>query len=300
MISKKSMFWKGTPYQRSLRWFLFPFLLGSTILIILPSLATVIVAFTEYNAIDAPRFNGLDNFIKLYSSSYVRISVYNSIFFLLLAVPARVVGALVLALLLSRKSRIFGMYRAAVYLPTIIPEVAYALIWLWILNPLYGPINLLINALGFPAPPWLVDPNLARVSIVLVLSFQIGEGFVILFAGLQNIPQSLYEAAKVDGANGWQSFWRITLPMLMPWLLLLTFRDMLVSLQNTFTPAFVMTYGGPYYATVFAPLLIYELSFDFFDFGMAAAFMIGIYLLMLLVVLGIFNLLGKGGRDTDE
>ena len=284
-------------YQRTLRAFILPFLLGTLALVVIPAIATVVLAFTEYKAIGVPVFNGFNNFRKLVNSSYVRLSVYNTIFFLVLAVPTRVLGALFLAMLLQRKNRLFGLFRAAVYLPTVIPEVAYALIWLWILNPLYGPLNLLLMALGLPAPPWLVDPNLARVSIVLVLSFQIGEGFVILFAGLQQIPRALYEAARVDGANGWQAFWRITLPMLTPWLLLLTFRDMLVSLQNTFTPSFVMTYCGPYYATIFAPLLIYELSFDFFDFGMASAFLLLTYLMILVIVLGIFNLVGQGGSN---
>ncbi len=297
MISNLLNFRRLSPYQRSLRLFVIPFLLGTLILVILPALATLFLAFTEYKAIGVPVFNGFNNFRKLVASSYVRLSVYNTLFFLVLAVPTRVLGALFLAMLLQRKTRLFGVLRAAVYLPTVIPEVAYALIWLWILNPLYGPINLLLMAVGLPPPPWLVDPNLARISIVLVLSFQIGEGFVILFAGLQQIPRSLYEAARVDGANAWQIFWRITLPMLTPWLLLLTFRDMLISLQNTFTPSFVMTYGGPYYATIFAPLLIYELSFDFFDFGMASAFLFLMYLFIVIVVLGIFNLVGQGGQS---
>jgi len=297
MISNLFSLHKYPSYQRNLRLFVIPFLVGTFILVIVPALATLALAFTEYKAIGVPVFNGFNNFRKLADSSFVRLSVYNTIFFLVLAVPVRVFGALFLAMLMQRKSRAFGIFRAAVYLPTVIPEVAYALIWLWILNPLYGPLNLLLIAVGLPPPPWLVDPNLARISIVLVLSFQIGEGFVILFAGLQQIPRSLYEAARVDGANAWQAFWRITLPLLTPWLLLLTFRDMLVSLQSTFTPSFVMTYGGPYYATIFAPLLIYELSFDFFDFGMAAAFILFTYLLILVVVLGIFNLVGQGGTD---
>lgn len=297
MILNLLNFRRLSPYQRTLRLFVIPFLLGTLVLVILPALATLFLAFTEYKAIGVPVFNGFNNFRKLVASSYVRLSVYNTLFFLVLAVPTRVLGALFLAMLLQRKTRLFGVLRAAVYLPTVIPEVAYALIWLWILNPLYGPINLLLMAVGLPPPPWLVDPNLARISIVLVLSFQIGEGFVILFAGLQQIPRSLYEAARVDGANAWQIFWRITLPMLTPWLLLLTFRDMLISLQNTFTPSFVMTYGGPYYATIFAPLLIYELSFDFFDFGMASAFLFLMYLFIVIVVLGIFNLVGQGGQS---
>jgi multiple sugar transport system permease protein len=284
-------------YQRHVRLFTLPFLLGTLILVIIPALATLVLAFTEYKAIGIPVFNGFNNFRKLMASSYVRLSVYNTLFFLVLAVPSRVFGALFLAMLLQRKGRLFGIFRAAAYLPTVIPEVAYALIWLWILNPLYGPLNLLLIAVGLPPPPWLADPHLARISIVLVLSFQIGEGFVILFAGLQQIPRALYEAARVDGANTLQMFWRITLPLLMPWLLLLTFRDILVSLQNSFTPSFVMTYGGPYYATIFAPLLIYELSFDFFDFGMASAFLLLLYLAILIVVLSIFNLMGQGAES---
>lgn len=279
--------------------FLLPYLLGTLLLVVLPAAATLVIAFTEYRAVGVPTFNGLENFQRLVSSQLVRLSVYNSLFFLVLAIPARGVGALLLALLLQRKGRIFGLYRAAVYLPTIIPEVGYALIWLWIFNPLNGPLNLLLTAVGLPPVPWLSEPNLARVSIAIVLSFQLGEGFVILLAGLRHIPGSLYEAARVDGAGRWQSFWRITLPLLSPWLLLLTFRDLLVALQNTFTPSFVMTYGGPYYATLFAPLLIYELSFDFFDFGMASAFVLLMYLFLLTIVLGVFNLIGEGREQAD-
>ncbi|MCB0029255.1 MAG: sugar ABC transporter permease, partial [Anaerolineales bacterium] len=126
-----------------------------------------------------------------------------------------------------------------------------------------------------------------RLAFVIMSLFQIGEGFVIILAGLQTIPRSFYEAARVDGATRWQSFWRLTLPLIMPWLLLLTFRDLLVSLQNTFTPSFIMTYGGPYYTTTFIPLLIYEVAFDFFDYGLAAAILLLAYILIGLIILGI-------------
>jgi multiple sugar transport system permease protein len=170
---------------------------------------------------------------------------------------------------------------------------------LWIFNPLYGPLNIILTWLGLPAPAWLVEPDTAVAAIIIMSLFQIGEGFVVLMAGLQTIPRSYYEAAKVDGASNWQSFWRITLPLILPWLLILSFRDLLVSLQNTFTPSFVMTYGGPYYATSFIPLLVYELAFDLFDFGMAAALLIIMYLLILLLVFGILNLIGKVHLSDD-
>jgi len=286
-------------YKNQIRLFLVPYLLGSFILIVLPALFTVGIAFTEYNAIQMPQFVGLANFRKLVDSSLVRLSIRNTLIFVLLAVPLRLLGALLFALLLQQKRRLFGLYRATVYLPTVIPETAYALIWLWIFNPLYGPLNMALAWLGLPAPNWLVEPETAILAIVIMLSFQMGEGFVVLLAGLQNIPRSLYEAAKVDGATAWQSFWNITLPLIMPWILLLTFRDLLVSMQNTFAPSFILTYGGPYYATTFVPLLLYEIAFDYFDFGMASALLILTYILTGLIIIGILNIVGLDG-GTDE
>ncbi|MEM7116041.1 MAG: sugar ABC transporter permease [Chloroflexota bacterium] len=286
-------------YQAQLGLFFTPYLLGSVVLVLVPAVITAVIAFTNYNAIEQPLWAGLDNFRQLLASPIVRLSLRNTLFFLILAVPLRVLGGLFFALLLQKRGRLFGLYRAAVYLPTVIPEVAYALVWLWIFNPVAGPLNQLLGVAGLPTPAWLAGETTAVLSIVILLAFQLGEGFVLLLAGLQTIPRSFYESATVDGATSWQSFWRITLPLLTPWLLLLTFRDLVVSLQNTFTPSFVLTYGGPYYATTFTPLLVYELAFDFFDLGLAAALLLLTYLLLVLLVVGMMNLLqeiGEGPR----
>lgn len=285
-------------YRGQIWLFLLPYLLGMFVLVALPALATVMLAFAEYNAIQPPTWAGLANFQRLITSPLVHISLRSTLIFLLLAVPLRLLGALVLALLLRRRQRGFGLYRAAAYLPTILPEAAYALIWLWILNPVYGPLNVILRGLGLPAPAWLAEPGTARLAIVIMSLFQIGEGFVVLLAGLQNIPRTFYDMATVDGANGWQCFTRITLPLIVPWLLMLTFRDLLVSLQNTFAPSFVMTYGGPYYATTFVPLLVYELSFDFVDLGLASALLVVTYVLVGFIALGILNLAGGVRRDA--
>jgi len=287
------------PYQAQMRLFLLPYVVGTLLLVVIPAIATVLISFTEYKAVGVPKFVGLQNYRDLLSYGLVRTSLRNSAIFLALAVPLRIVGALLLALLLQRKGRMFGLYRAAVYVPTIIPEAAYALLWLWIFNPLYGPLNLFLGMLGIQGPAWLIEPTTARLAIVILSLFQIGEGFVVLLAGLQSIPRSFYESAKVDGANAWQSFWQITLPLLSPWLMVLTFRDLVMSLQNTFAPSFIITYGGPYYATMFAPLLIYEMAFDYFELGLAAALLLLTYVLLGLIVLGIINAVGLGG-SADE
>lgn len=286
-------------YGAQVRFFLLPYLVGTLLLVIIPAVATALVAFTEFNAVAPPTFVGLAKFRQLLEAPLVRIALRNSVIFLLLAVPLRLVAALALASLLQVRGRFFGLYRAAVYVPTVIPEAAYALLWLWIFNPLYGPLNLMLSWLGLPAPNWLTEPTTARLAMVILSLFQIGEGFVVLLAGLQSIPRAYFEAARVDGANGWQCFWQITLPVLSPWLILLTVRDLVMSLQNTFTPSFIMTYGGPYYATTFAPLLIYELAFDFFDLGLAAALLVTTYVLIGLIVTGMVNLVGLGGKSGE-
>lgn len=289
--------WPLSTYDTQVRLFLIPFFLGSFFLIVLPALITVGIAFTKYNAIQPPTWTGLDNFRMLLASPLARLSLQISLQFIFLAVPLRLLGALLMALLLQARGRLFGGLRAAVYLPTILPEGAFALIWLWILNPLYGPLNAVLGTLGLPTPDWLLDPSTARMSFVLMALFTIGEGMVVLLIGLKTIPRVYYEVARVDGANAWQSFLRITLPLLTPWLLILTFRDIVVSLQNTFTPSFVMTYGGPYYATTFVPLLLFELAFDRFDFGAAAAMTVVLYLLTTLLVIGIVNVVGLNRHD---
>lgn len=276
---------------------LLPFLIGSTLLFLLPALATLFISFTEYNAIGTPEWVGFAKYVEAFTSPLVNVSLRSTAIFLLSAVPLRILGALLLALLLQKKSAVFAFHRAAVYIPTLIPEVAYALIWLWLLNPFYGPINSLLGLLRLPQPAWLAEPNSAIAAFVLMSLFPIGEGFLILLAGLRAIPRSLFEVAKVDGANRWQIFSRITLPLLLPWLLVLTFRDLLIALERTYTPSFVMTYGGPYYATTFTPLLVYEAAFDFFDFGLAAAVLVITYLVIGALVIGLLMLFGLIGNS---
>ncbi len=284
--------WLPTSYHGQVWLFLIPFFIGSLLLVVVPALVTVGIAFTHYNAIEPPRWAGLDNFRRLLESPLAWVSVRSSLHFLFLAVPSRLLGALGMALLLHRGGRFFATSRAIAYLPTIIPEGAYALLWLWILNPLFGPLNLILGWLGLPQPQWLVTSEPTRMAFVVMSLFTIGEGMVVLLVGLRTIPKAYYEAARVDGAGALTTFRHITLPLLLPWLLLLTLRDLVVSLQNTFIPSFVMTYGGPYYATTYIPLLLYELAFDFFDFGLAAALLVISYILTGMLVVGIINLVG--------
>ena len=279
--------------------FLSPYLLGTLLLIVLPAGLSFYIAFTRYNGVSNPVFVGWQNFQFLLTEPFFKIAFINSLTFTVWAVPLRILGALVMALLYNRPRRGTDLYRAAVYLPTIIPDAAYALTWTWILNPLYGPLNASLRTLGLPGPLWLADSTWALPAIVLVSLLQIGEGFVVLLAGLRHVPRVLYDSARVDGANRWQMFSSITLPLLSPWLVLLTVRDVVLSFQSTFTPAYIMTRGGPYYSTFFTPLLIYETAFDRLLFGPAAAITLVVFIFTVLIVVIVYQFFDKWVLDEE-
>ena len=286
-------------YRFELWLLLAPFVLGATLLIVLPALLTVILAFTEYDALSAPLWSGLQNFRTIFQRDVFWIAVRNSLIFVGLSAPLQLLGALTLALLLYQARTGVRQYRIATYLPSVIPDVAYALIWLWLFNPLYGPLNKILVAVGLPPLAWLVDADTALYSLVLMACFRIGEGMLVLIAALQGVPAAYFQAAALDGGNRWQLFRHITLPLVAPWLLLLLIRDVLLSAQNTFTPVYMMTEGGPGYATTLLPYLIYDEAFSHFRIGHAASMMVVMFMGIGLLLWLVYKIAGGWGY-TDE
>jgi multiple sugar transport system permease protein len=278
---------------------LLPYLVGTLLLVGLPALMSAVLAFTSYDALTPPVYVGFANFRLLAADPIVGTALSNSLVFIALAVPLRILGALGLALLLFRPRWGAGGYRAAVYVPTVIPDVAFALIWLWILNPVFGPVNMALEALGLPTPGWLADPDTARFPFVFMAAFQVGEGFVVLLAALRGLAPEVFDAGAVDGTGRWAAFRYLTLPLLLPWLALLTVRDVVLSFQWTFTPSFVMTGGDPYYATMFTPLLTYEEAFDRFRFGAGSALMLLTFVLSVAIIGGLYLLFRRRGYVAD-
>ena len=256
---------------RHLALMLAPYVVGLVVLIALPALVTFALALTEYDLIRSPRFLGLDNFRELLDDDIFRISLRNSLMFMAFAVPLRLASALALALLLHRRYRGVAAYRTSAYLPSVVPDVAYALLWLWIFNPLYGPLNLILDSVGAPSPQWLTDPHDARWAVVLMSLFQIGEGFIVALAVRQSLPGDLYELAEIEGARPAYVFARVTLPLMAPALALLLFRDTIFSFQANFVPALLIFDGGPPpYATTYLPLFVYTNAFEYLRYGYAA------------------------------
>jgi multiple sugar transport system permease protein len=276
--------------RRGLFLMLLPYLVGIALLVVVPAVFTFVLAFYEYDLIRPAAFRGLDNVRELLQDDVFRISLRNSLAFALVAVPLRLIGALVLALLLHKRFRGVGVYRSGAYLPSVVPDVAFALLWLWILNPLYGPLNLFLGLFGDFTPAWLTNPASAQAAVVLMSLFTIGEGFVVALATRREIPQELYELAAIEGSWHLDVFRRVTLPMMAPTLLLLLFRDTVLSLQTTFVPALIVTDGGPPpYATTYLPLFVYRNAFEYLRYGYAAA-----GTLVMFVVTGVIVLLQAG------
>ncbi|HEX6076693.1 MAG TPA: sugar ABC transporter permease [Micromonosporaceae bacterium] len=257
-----------------------PYLVGLVGLVLLPAGITLALAFTDYDLIGPPVWNGLANLVELAGSDAFRTALANSLVFAVVAVPLRLVIALGLALLLHRRAPGVGTARTSAALPTAVPEVAYGLLWLWLFNPLYGPVNQVLRAggengltvLGRTPPQWLTDPTDARAAIIIMSLFTVGESFIILLAARTALPPEVYELAAIEDATGWDVFRRVTLPLMAPVLGLLLLRDTVLSVQVSFVPALVVTEGGPPpYATTYLSLFVYRTGFEYLRYGYAAA-----------------------------
>lgn len=287
-------------YNARLRLFLLPYTLGLIVLVFIPGFLSFSLALFRYDGLSAPNWAGNLNFVLAYTDELFQLSIQNSLALIILPVPFRVFGSFLVARLYQRGGRFLGWFRSAAFLPTIIPAAAFALAWLWILNPLYGPVNNILGAVGLGTPGWFSDANWAKPAIVLMSLWQIGEGFIVSLAALQDLPPELEDAAKVDGAGSWRIFWHILFPLVAPILLLLVFRDVIVTFQTSFSTIMITTSGGPYYSTYTLPMFIYEQGFDSLAFGTAGAALWAMYALTGLIVVGIYLIARQWNIGTTD
>ncbi|MDP3858256.1 MAG: sugar ABC transporter permease [Stagnimonas sp.] len=254
------------------------------LLVGLPALMALPLAFSHFDGLHAPRFAGLTNLARVGADPLFWTALGNSLKVALWSVPLRLLLALGLALLLHRPRRGAGLLRAAALAPSVTPDIAWALLWLWILNPLYGPVAWLLSGFGIAPDIWLTDPAAARRVLALISLWLIGELVVVLIAARKEIPQELYDLCAVEGASAWTVFRRLTLPMLMPVLLLLACRDAALSFQTSFLPALIITKGGPQYGTLLLPVYVYQNGFEYLRFGYAAALALAMFAVTLLMI----------------
>lgn len=269
--------------------FILPVVLGLLLFTIGPMLASFYISFTKYPILRSPEWIGLRNYVNMFTKEpYFWQAAKVTFTYAITAVPLGITGAFMLALLLNQRIKGMPFFRASFYMPTIVPAVASAVLWGWLLNADYGLVNAMLRFVGLPTSRFLGDPETALASLVLMSLWSVGGGMVIYLAGLQGIPESLYEAAKIDGASSGQLFRYITIPLMTPTLFFGLVMGLIGAFQY-FTEAFVLTQGGPLFSTYFYSLMVYERAFRFTQMGMAAAMAWFLLVVVLLLTLLVFR-----------
>ncbi len=247
-----------------------PLLLGLLIFTLYPVLDSLYISFTKYNIFTPPEFIGLQNYRNLVNDSLFWQSLRITTIYSVISVPLQLVAGFAVALLMNQKVRGITIFRTIYYLPSVVSGVAVSLLWVWIFNPDYGLANVMLRAAHLPTQKWLTDPRTALGSFIFMSLWGIGGGMIIYLAGLQGVPQHLYESASMDGANIYQKFRHVTLPMMTPVIFYNLVMGIIGSFQ-VFTQAFVMTSGGPANATLFYVLYLFRQAFNYFRMGYASA-----------------------------
>lgn len=272
--------------------FVLPILITFSLFVIYPLIRGLALSFMDYRPLGGSSWVGLKNYHAIFVDPLFWKTLKVTTVYTLAVVPGGVLIALFLAFLIFPLSKpIQTFFKASYYLPGVVSAVVLALVWGWIYAPTNGLLNYLLSLFGLGPVKWLSDPKTALFSVIL-MSLITGQGasIVFLLAAMGQIPSSIIESARLDGANGWQEFWHITLPLLRPSILYLLVMGTIGSYQ-IFDTIFVMTGGGPYYATTTIAYLIYTTGFDLFEFGLASAQSVILFLIILILALIQFRVL---------
>ncbi len=260
-----------------------PWIIGFLGLFAAPMIISLLLAFTEWNLVNSPKWVGFSNFDAMFHDPLIRSALVNTAFYAFISTPLYACIGLGLSLALYKRIRGVRWYRTVYFIPSIVPAVSATLIWLLIFEPPFGVVDHILSLLGLPQQPFLSSPQQAKPTLILLYLWGVGASMPIFLAGLNAIPSDLYEAASVDGASAWQAFKRVTLPLLSPVVFFIFVTGFIAGFQ-VFTPAYVATQGtgGPNDSTLFYVLYLYNNAFQYFKMGYASA----MAWLLFLIILG--------------
>ncbi len=269
-----------------------PWIIGFLVFTVYPFFSSLYFSLTAYDLFNPPQWVGLDNYKQIMSDERFYKSINNTLFMAFISVPISLASSLVIALMLNFKVKGINFYRTIFYLPAVIPVVASALLWTWMLNPDFGLINMFLRAVGLPDPAWLMDPRYTKPSLILMGLWGSGAGALIFLAALQGVPQQYYEAAQVDGANGWHRFWRITIPALSPIILFQLIMGLIGAFQ-IFTESYILaggksvsgSIGGPDQSLLFYAVNLYQEAFMNLKMGYASALAWILFIIVMAITL---------------
>jgi multiple sugar transport system permease protein len=285
-------FYGGSIRRQRIVWFyvfVSPWIVGFLLWHALPMLASLALSLARYDGIGAPRFIGAQNYVDMFNDRLTWQSLQVTATYTLGAVSVTLVGSLLLALLLNQQLPMLGLWRTIFYLPVVTSGVAVALLWSWLLQPDFGLVNTaLYNLLGIRGPRWFAEQAWVVPSFVLMASWSVGGPMLIYLAAMQGVPTHLYEAAKIDGAGPVARYRHVTLPMISPAIFFNLVLSVIGSFQ-VFTPAFIVTQGGPNYGSYFFVLHLYQYAFSFFKLGYASALAWLLFLIVLAFTLLLFR-----------
>ena len=272
-ITTRSRTWSRQRVRENIAGYLFilPWIIGFLIFVAGAMIFSLGLSFFNADMLTTAKFVGFDNYRQLFLEDNLWwTAVKNTAYYTFVGVPLHVVLALAIALLLNQQIIGLSVFRTIYYLPAVVSGVAVAILWIWLLHPEFGLINGFLGMFGIRGPNWLFSETWAMPALIIMSCWGIGSSMVIFLAGLQGVPQALYDAARVDGANSLATFWHVTVPMITPTIFFSVVMGIISSFQM-FTQAFIMTKGGPNNATITAVMHIYRRAFEQFHFGYASA-----------------------------
>jgi len=285
---------KGPSGRRTIIGYIFilPFILGFLLWFLIPAVASLWMTFQDYDMRTPAEFIGLGNFRNAFSDKLFWQALKVTSVYTLVSVPLNMVVAFALALLMNTKVRGIAVFRTIYYMPSIVPAVANAVLWAWILNSDFGLLNALLHAVGLPKVLWLQKPAWALPAMILMSMWGLGGSMVTYLAGLQGIPDVFYEAASIDGAGPWRKLWNVTIPLMSP----VVFFNLIMGVIGTFqifTAGYLITNGGPQNATLFYVLYLWRNAFQYFHMGYAAALAWVLFFIIMGLTAFIFRGIGR-------
>ena len=287
--------WFKTPSgRRTVTGYLFvgPFILGVLFWVLYPALMAAWLSFQDWNLITPSKYVGLKNFQTMFNDKLFWQALKVTSIFTFVSVPLSMILSFFMALLINTKVRGIALFRTIYYLPSIVPAVANAVLWAWILNTDFGLLNAVLNYFGLPKIAWLQETKFALPALILMSLWGVGQAMIIFLAGLQGIDEVYYEAAKIDGAGWWAQMVHITIPMMSSVIFFNLILGVIGSFQ-VFTAGYLITNGGPQNATLFFVLYLYRVGFQFLKMGYAAALSWVLFFIILIFTVIIFRTVGR-------
>lgn len=270
-----------------------PWILGFLVFTAGPILVSFGLSLTSYKILQPPVFVGLDNYVTMFARDDLWIkSLKNTAYYTLLGVPLQVTLGYALAMMLNQKVRALAFWRTAFYMPAVVPAVAAAFVFAWTFDSQLGLVNGMLRFLGIEGPKWFGSTEWVIPTFIILGLWGVGGGLVLYLSALQAVPTALYDAAEVDGANGWQRFFHVTLPMTSP-IVLFSFMTNVINSFQVFTGAYVITNGGPADSSLFYVLYLYRVAFNYLKMGYGSAMAVVLFVLLMILTYLMLRVSGR-------